>query len=403
LAAVTARTNDTTLRAGCDPGADTVETLAAGEPVQVKFAYAGEPPCFKVSVEIGGRTVTGYVGHRDLAGLDQFEQERRTAATGSRDSVPMSRATTAQAAEVRTRLTKEVPSNPEVRAALDALDDNEPSRALAVLQLVLKTRSDPGLLALAGIAAWKNDEPRSALDYWKKSLDMRRDTDLERLYKTVERETAGDRSIGRVYGMRVMLRYEPDTVKPDLARGMVLTLDSEMERIKTLLGCTLRERIVAVVQSREAYLATTGAAQWSGGSYDGRIRVALIEDDVVGPKTRRAFAHELVHACLAQIGQFPAWLHEGVAQRLSGDRLSPEQRARLRSLIGGKHVPRLEDLGVDFASADQRTAQDRYALALAAADLLAEHYNEIGIRNILSNPSLFTQVTAELNRKLGLL
>lgn len=401
LAAVTVRTNDTALRAGCDPAADTIQMLAAGQPVQVKFAYAGEQPCFKVAVEMDGRSVTGYVSQKDLAGLDRFEQERRDAAAGSGGgpAAPVKAGAT-EAAEVRARLTKEVPS--ELRAALDALDSNEPSRALTVLEPVLKTRSDPGLLALAGIAAWKNDEPGSALEYWNKSLALRRDPDLERLYKTVERETAGDRSIGRAYGMRVMLRYEPDAVKPELARGMVLALDSEMERIQTLLGCVVRERIVAVVQSREAYLATTGAQAWSGGRYDGRIRVALIEDDAVGPKTRRVFAHELVHACLAQIGPFPAWLHEGVAQRLSGDRLSAEQRARLREVIADKHVPRLEDLGADLASADPVTARDRYALALAAADLLAEDYIGVGLRNILANRSLLAQITGELNRKLGL-
>jgi len=38
--------------------------------------------------------------------------------------------------------------------------------------------------------------------------------------------------------------------------------------------------------------------------------------------TRQVFAHELVHACLANIGSWPAWLHEGLAQKLSGEPVS---------------------------------------------------------------------------------
>ena len=395
-ASVVVRPGGAALRAGCDRESETVAVLEAGQTVRVRFAYAGED-CYKVAVETSGRTTTGYLGSRDLAGLERFDEERRAAVEPS-GSV---KAGSAEAAEVRARAARESPGMAEVRAALDALDGNEPSRALAVLQPVLKSRADPGLLALAGVAAWKNDEPGSALEYWKQSLALRPDPEIDRLCKTVERETAGDRSIGRAIGIRVMLRYEPDKVSAELARTMVLAIDSEMDRISGVLGCTVRERLVAVVQSRDAYLATTGAAEWSGGRYDGRIRVALIDDDAVGPRTRRVFAHELVHACLAQLGAWPAWLQEGLAQKLSGDRLPPETSGRLRSAAG--RLPRLEDLGKDLAAAGSEVARDRYALALLAADRLMDDYGGMGLRNILANRNLFDQITGELNRKLGLM
>ena len=39
---------------------------------------------------------------------------------------------------------------------------------------------------------------------------------------------------------------------------------------------------------------------------------------------------------------------------------------------------------------------------LSAADLLFQHYSNTGLLNILRNPNLLTQVTADLNRRLGL-
>jgi hypothetical protein len=161
-------------------------------------------------------------------------------------------------------------------------------------------------------------------------------------------------------------------------------------------------RLVAIVQSREAYLASTGSAEWSGGRYDGRIRVALVEDAFVGPRTRRVFAHELVHACLANLGQWPPWLHEGLAQKLSGDRLSPAARARLNAMIEARKFPKLESLGRNLAALSAGDVQSTYALALLAVERLLEMHGAMGLRNILANPHLLAQWTAGLDRDLGL-
>ena len=168
----------------------------------------------------------------------------------------------------------------------------------------------------------------------------------------------------------------------------------------TNLGCALPERLVAIVQTREAYLRSSGAAEWSGGVYDGRLRVALMDGTGVGPATRRTFAHELAHACLAEKGRFPPWLHEGIAQRLSGDRLTSAARHSIQQAIAEGQLPTLERLNPHGADTNQ--AQLVYGLALWAVDLLFEKHGEIGIRNILGNGSLLAQLTREMNREFGL-
>ena len=45
---------------------------------------------------------------------------------------------------------------------------------------------------------------------------------------------------------------------------------------------------------------------------------------------QRVFAHEVVHSCLANLGSWPPWLHEGLAQKMSGDQL------RQASLVRGQ-------------------------------------------------------------------
>ena len=118
-----------------------------------------------------------------------------------------------------------------------------------------------------------------------------------------------------------LLRYDGAVADPGTAQAMVAILEEEFTRVSFQLGCRAEERIVTIVQSREAYLKTTGAPGWSGGGYDGKIHIPVLDGTQATPRIRQVFAHELVHACLSNIGAWPAWLHEGLAQRLSPARL----------------------------------------------------------------------------------
>jgi hypothetical protein len=392
-AAVTIR-GDTTLRAGCEADAEPVMALAAGQAVEVKFALAGgETECYKITAPANGRVVTGYVRGSDLEGLHQFDDERRAGAE---------LATGSAIATTEKRLIQAIPASSALRRAAEAIENNEPGRAMEMLEPSAASSRDPNLLTLAGLAAWRNDDPRAALDYWKRALDLRSNPELERLYAKVDRESAADRSSGRIVGMRVLLRYEPQVVDAETARTMASVLDSEFSRIASQLGCSTRERVVAIVQSRDAYLRSSAAAEWSAGSYDGRIRVALADESRIGERTRRVFAHELVHACLANIGRFPPWLHEGLAQKLSGDQLSPAARRELAVRIEAHQFPKLEQLGQGLSGESADRARAIYSLALYATDSLIERRAELGLVNILRNPSLLSQVTSELDRELGL-
>ena len=389
LFAVTARQDGAVVRAACGEGEAVVGRLAAGTSVEIRFAVADGGTCVKVQAG----AVTGYVEGRDLAGLEEFERARRGGGAVAEAAIPEP-----------ARPTVKVPAgNSLLDRASKLLDANEPREALDLLAPSLhEERPDANVLLVAGLAAYRADDLRGALDYWRASLAQRPNPQLEALYARVEREAKADGSGEKMFGYRFQLRYEGAAVPPDLARAMVAVLDEEFTRVSAQLGCPANDRIPVIVQSREAYLRTTGAAEWSGGQYDGRIHIALMEGTSIGPVTRRAFAHEIVHACLANLGRWPAWLHEGIAQKLSGDVLDGGSRAELDALIHAHAVPKLERLAESWSRMDAGRARLAYHLALAAADALYDSYAEYGITNVLRAPERLPQVTAELDRRLGL-
>jgi hypothetical protein len=286
--------------------------------------------------------------------------------------------------------------------AADLIEASQPAKALEVLEPEIRANKDPGLMMLAGIASWRNDDSKKALEYWRASLNKQPNEDLERLYKKVEKETKNDQSNERLVGLRVMLRYDSSVVKADAARDMLGALDHEFSRVADELGCHADERVVAIVQSRDAYRKGTEAAEWSGGQYDGRIRVPVFDGQGLDKEMRRTLAHEITHACLTMLGRWPAWLQEGLAQKLSGDTLKPEVRQKLAAMAQEKKLPRLSNLGQDWSRMDADHAVLAYALSLAAVETFYQDYANYGIGNLLRNPERLGQITADLDRRLGL-
>jgi len=400
VAAMAVRTDQTLLRSGCDSEATVVASLPAGTPVKVRFRLSDGSDCFKVSATIDGKDVLGYVPATALTGLERYEQERASAA-----SVDVLRALNPVVAETRKAVAKT--GDPALDRAQQLLEANQPAQALEQTQNALARHPrDPNVLVLAGFAAYRADQLRQALDYWKQALDIAPNDPLAAIYERVKREADADHSGDKLFGIHVALRYEGQALPPDTARAILAVLDDDYSNIAAQLGCTSDERIVAIVQSREAYLRSTGAAEWSGGQYDGRIHIAWTDGSQVGPAMQRALAHELVHACLTSIPSgarpWPAWLQEGLAQKLSGDRLPANVREQLRQLAQAHAIPKLENLQQNWSRMSTQNALAAYSLALAAADALYDNYASYGIRNVLTNPETLPRVTADLDAKLGL-
>jgi hypothetical protein len=399
LLAVTVKQDGAALRAGCAPDAGIVAQLPAGSPVTLRYSLAGEStPCYKVAIETGGQTIEGYVPDSALDGLEDFEKARRAA--------PMLDTAQAMAtlrlANTLPSLKAEASTPGLVGDAVRLIEISQPAKALELLQPQIRVRRDPTLLALAGVAAWRSDDSRKALEYLRGSLDIQPNPEIEALYKRVERESKGDQSTDKLYGNQVLLRYDPSVIPVDAARQMLSALDQEYWRISGQLGCKSEERIVAIVQSRQAYRKTTDTAEWNGGQFDGKIRVPVYDGQGVDLAIRRALAHETAHACLSMLGHWPAWFHEGLAQKLSGDAITPAMRKKLAELASQGRLPRLDYLRQDWSRLDAEHAQVAYALSLAAMELFFENYAQYGIANLVRNPARLAEITADLDRRLGL-
>ena len=406
-ASVSVKEDNTALRSGCADDTPMVERLAAGAPLKLRFALSGEKvPCYKVAVEVGGRQIQGYLPATAIAGLDSFDKGRKEASWVTvNEALNAARsAASLDALKAPESARSALPASARVILAQadQLIEANQPGKALAMLEIEIQKRRDPALLSIAGVAAWRADEGKRALEYWRESLSLAPNSGLEKLYQRVEKEQTHDQSGEKLYGVRVVLRYDRDTVPVETARGMVGAVDSAYARVSQQLGCYAEEKIVTIIQSRDAYKKATDAAEWSGGQYDGRIRVPVMSGQQMDARQEQVLAHETTHACMAMLGEWPSWLQEGMAQKLSGETLPAEARTRLAELAKAGQLPKLEALRRGWSGLDTQSARLAYALALEAVDALYDNFGTDGVRNLMRSPERLPAVSAELDKRLGL-
>jgi tetratricopeptide (TPR) repeat protein len=378
------------LRSSCDSEAQVIGKAAKGDAAQILFAISGDiGTCYKVALISGGKTVQGYLPAKALSDIESFDQARRAA---GRIEVP---------AEVRREIVQRTAAGSgDAGRIRQLMASGQNEQALELLQgLIKRGHRDAHTLAAAGLAALQSDQPKIALDYFTQSLALNPGAAIEDLRQRAAREVAADRSGEKLVGIKFNFRYDDQAVSADQARALVPILDGEFTRISEALGCRSEERMTAIVQTPEAYRQSTGAAEWSAGQYDGRIRVALLEK-TPGDYTRQTFAHEIVHACLARTGDWPAWLHEGLAQKLSGQVIPEQQRAEVRRMARAGELPKLEEMGRSWSRASASHAALAYATALLAIENLYDAYGPSGVRNLLQNPSSLARVAADIDSRL---
>ena len=389
----TVKLENTELKKGCEPGDAVIDVLPAGASVEIRSGIQG---CYFVNIRHQGKNWFGFLPAAAIAGADRLENERRAApnigAGAARLGPPP----------------VDAPANASanVNKAIQLLSVNQPQQAFELLEAELKkeefkkTPSDPKLLALTGLAAYRADDLTSAVAYLKDSLDLEKDPALEAIYKKVIREFGTARTMKTLIGTKAQLRYLPGVMSETDAHALLELIDREYVRISDELGCNTSERLTAIAQNLVDYKKTSDAAEWAVGQFDGRIRVALLEPGGIGEDTRRTFSHEIVHACLANIGPWPAWLHEGLAQKLSGLPLSPTAKLHVHEAAHANTLPKLNRMSQTWSRMSTEHAQLSYAAAYTAVDLFYEKFKELGIRNLLRNPDRLPQIADELDKLL---
>ena len=282
------------------------------------------------------------------------------------------------------------------------LDQGDADRAAKVFADALARRPDePVLLLGAGISAQQRGESAKARTQLERALQVNprftaasvvlgeilyQQGDLDRAIATYEAaakysprdpelkaQLAVWRAEADVHSTFVERRQDRFRVlfegRTDASLGALATdvLTNNFWRIGEELGSFPSDPVRVILYSDKQFRDITRAPAWSGGLYDGQIRVPVAGASQSPQLFEHVLSHELTHAMVTSIAPrgVPVWLHEGLAQHFDGTSIAA---ARKRLRLQRRRIP-LEQLEGSFdnlTATDAVIAYDESLLAVSA-------------------------------------
>jgi Tfp pilus assembly protein PilF len=232
-----------------------------------------------------------------------------------------------------------VPAHVNLGVAL--LEQGRTREALARLQAALALAPEqPNALVHLGEALYRDDQVGAAIEVWQRAEALApSERTRAKLAKAMrEQEVGGEYRASA--GAHFTLRYDGATAEPALGAQILRFLEERFSELVTRYNSLPESVLVVILYPEREFHEVTQTPQWTGGIYDGKIRVPVGGVREIDEPLRRVLVHELTHALVAakSRGNAPTWIQEGLAQREEGERPSASTSrhlARAFRLSGG--------------------------------------------------------------------
>ncbi|MCX7050003.1 MAG: peptidase MA family metallohydrolase [Candidatus Sumerlaeota bacterium] len=249
-------------------------------------------------------------------------------------------------------------------------------------------------LVESGKLLYEAGESEEALSHWQRALELQPDVPglAERTAKLQrEIETEG----GFTKRQNLYFRVSYDGAANDDAAQVVLGILTQARReIGKDLQLYPSNQIQVVLYNKDQFAHVTMAPHWSGGLYDGKIRVPISQWQRTPAKLealRAMLNHEYAHVLVLLIAgpKIPSWFNEGLATYYELELRERQTRyegewKRCRDLQAANQLPAIKSLPEQFTSIrDDEQAKRAYMVARTFAAWLGGGGRAYKFRTVL--------------------
>lgn len=242
-------------------------------------------------------------------------------------------------------------------------------------------------LYFLGRIHYEEGETDEALQYWEKAAALApSDPFFGGLLERMRREQAVETRMERGHSSRFIVSYDADEVKTGIALEVLDTLETSYNSVGTDLGHFPEARVPVILYTKRDYREVTRSPDWSGGLYDGKIRLPIGGLAEITPELRATLRHEYTHAVVRELtrGNCPVWLNEGIAGLQGRQELNTPLVELGRVVKTGEFIP-FRHLEKGFASLGAREVRLAYEQSYALVNFMVSTYGWHRVRTILTN------------------
>jgi tetratricopeptide (TPR) repeat protein len=252
---------------------------------------------------------------------------------------------------------------------------------LFVLQLDPKNQQ---AFYLLGETCYAQDKIPMAINSWKDAIRLGAYPAASSRLAKAEKEAGVHNELGALQSAHFILHYDRHVSDYRLGEQVLFVLERSYRQLNASLTSYPPATITVILYADQAYFDVTTAPQWSGGLFDGKIRLPIKGLSSITPEVSSVLTHELVHSFVAALssGNCPVWFNEGLAQWQEG-RSSSSQLRLLGQLAAEERLVPLTSLASSFAEFDAGAAGLAYLQSLSAIEYLSEKRGARAVRDIL--------------------
>lgn len=241
-----------------------------------------------------------------------------------------------------------------------------------------------------------------ALEFLEKTLALKGDFPAAaEMAAKVRRELEVEKTMDRGYSSRFVISYDAD-VRSHLAGDILSALEDAYNAIGRDLSLFPAMRIPVILYTRKDFRTVTAGPDWSGGLYDGKIRLPVGGADQLSDQLKGVLYHEYTHVVVQELthGNCPTWLNEGLAELQGRKIFNPPMGELGKAAKKSGYIPfnRLEKGFTDLAT---REAALAYQQSYSLVNFMVSSYGWPKISEILSYLGAGMKIGDAVKKALG--
>jgi len=257
------------------------------------------------------------------------------------------------------------------------------------------------LYYLARIQYDSGNLPQS-LELLEKSIAMKGDFHAASgLAEKIRRELSVERSMDKGYSSRFVISYDAE-VRSNLAGDILSALEDAYNSVGRDLSLFPSMRIPVILYTRKDFRTVTSGPDWSGGLYDGKIRLPVGGAEQLTDQLKGVLFHEYTHVVVQELthGNCPTWLNEGLAE-LEGRKVFNPPLGALGKAAKSSAYLQFSRLEKGFTDLAAREAAMAYQQSYAMVNFMVSSYGWPKVTEILVNLGNGMAISEAMQRALA--
>jgi len=222
------------------------------------------------------------------------------------------------------------------------------------------------------------------MELWEQALKLAPGRkEISTILAKARKESAVEGKMDQGYSSRFDLSYDHD-VDVSFALSILELLETAASAVNSELDHYPRARVPVSIYKRNDYRIVTDSPDWSGGLYDGKIRLPFGAARELTPVMRAALFHEYAHVVVFDLthGNCPLWLNEGIAE-MFGRSQDNHPLTELEHALQSGAIADFKKLEKSFSGLSKSEAILAYQQSYSMVNYLATTFGWHRIKRIL--------------------